>query len=165
MSLKPSKRRKRHSWTIGDIFVVQCKDGKYVIGQIVGQEQQALNSVTVAFHDIRVDTEEEARKIESMEFAKIFSIVFATRESLDFGQWKIIGHQTVRIPVKYMPYENLRNSGFIGAKIIGSGILDEFINAFYALTPWDNWHNPAYLDELLLSPDKKPSNLIYKTSI
>lgn len=24
------------------------------------------------------------------------------------------------------------------------------------------WHDPEYLDKLLISPDKKPENLIYK---
>lgn len=39
----------------------------------------------------------------------------------------------------------------------GIPIEDDFIKA-----PWDDWHDPEYLDKLLISPDKKPENLIYK---
>ena len=31
------------------------------------------------------------------------------------------------------------------------------------LAPWDDWHDPFYLDKLLLSPDKKPKNVILKS--
>ena len=60
------------------------------------------------------------------------------------------------------PCEPLRASGFIGATITGSGIVDDFVNAFHGLAPWDDWHDPRYLDTLLLDPSKKPRGLVYK---
>ena len=44
----------------------------------------------------------------------------------------------------------------IGAKIIGSGIVNEFVEAFYGLVPWDDWKAPHYLDSLLISEAAKP---------
>ena len=44
----------------------------------------------------------------------------------------------------------------------GIPIEDDFIKAYFSLAPWDDWHDPEYLDKLLISPDKKPENLIYK---
>jgi len=46
--------------------------------------------------------------------------------------------------------------------VIGSAIVNEFLNAYYALQPWDDWKDPHYLDSLLVSPDKKPTKLLYK---
>lgn len=44
----------------------------------------------------------------------------------------------------------------------GIPIEDDFIKAYFSLALWDDWHDPEYLDKLLISPDKKPENLIYK---
>lgn len=46
----------------------------------------------------------------------------------------------------------------------GIPIEDDFIKAYFSLAPWDDWHDPEYLDKLLISPDKKPENLIIKTN-
>jgi hypothetical protein len=60
------------------------------------------------------------------------------------------------------PYEHLRKSGWVGAKIRGAGVVEEFINAFYGLLPWDSRYDPEYFDKLLISPAKRPSRLIFK---
>jgi hypothetical protein len=36
----------------------------------------------------------------------------------------------------------------VGSTIYDAAIAEDFMNAFYALQPWDDWHNPDYLDEL-----------------
>jgi len=64
--------------------------------------------------------------------------------------------------VEAAPYETLRRSGFIGAKVRGSGIVEEFVNAFYGFAPWDDWYVPDYLDAFLISASKKPTDrLVY----
>jgi len=46
----------------------------------------------------------------------------------------------------------------------GAGIVNEFLNAYYALRAWDDWYDPAYFDGLLLSPEKKPTRLMFKST-
>lgn len=154
--------KRKQKWEIGDVFTVQTLDGKYVVGQIVGQEVKVLNSVTVAFFNQRFDSEDLAKEFETSELDKVISVVFSTRDLLDSGKWHVINNKNVHIPIKYMPFEHLRSAGFVGAKVIGSGNMEEFLNAYYALSPWDDWYDPNYLDQLLISSDKKPSNLVYK---
>ena len=137
-------------------------NGQFVLGQVAGREASVLNSVTIAFYDYRYDSVQEAEKVDSLERGKAFSVVFSTRESLDSGDWHVVGNRAIAVSIDDMPYENLRSSSFVGAKVIGSGILDEFLNAFYALMPWDDWKDPQYLDRLLLSPSKKPLHLIFR---
>lgn len=154
--------RRNQSWSIGDIFTVRLNNGQFVLGQIVGREAKVLNSATVAFYDYRFDAEDEAKKVGSLQREKAFSVVFSTRESLDSGDWHVVENREVGVSIEDMPYEHLRSSGYVGAKVVGSGILDEFLNAYYGLAPWDDWKDPQYLDRLLLSPSKKPSNLVFK---
>lgn len=85
-----------------------------------------------------------------------------TRDLLDSGEWKILATHPVEVPRSKFPFETLRRKGFIGATVTGSGNINEFANAFCALVPWDDWADPSYLDRLLLSPELKPKNLIFK---
>lgn len=152
---------KKRNWNVGDIFTVETSDGMHVVGQIVGQERTVLNSVSVAFFDIRLQDPKEVEEI-SIDPDLIFSMVFATRDLFDSGKWKVVANRQVAVEPNQLPNEDLRATGFVGAKVIGSGILEEFLEAFYALTPWDDWAEPDYLDRLLVAPSKKPARLIYK---
>ena len=94
----------------------------------------------------------------------MFSVLFVTRDLLDDGVWRVIAKRPVAIPRSQLPYESLRQNGYVGAEVNGSGIVNEFLDAFYGLGPWDDWHDPTYLDQLLVSPEKKPSRLVFKNS-
>jgi immunity protein 26 of polymorphic toxin system len=155
--------RKRQAWSVGDIFTIQLKDGQHGLGQVVSQERRLLNSVGVAVFDCRVPSSAAASVTEPM-VASAFAILFTTRDLPDSGAWRVVATGAVRLPKHLLPYEDLRASGFVGAKVVGSGILTKLFNAFYALAPWDDWHDPHYLDGLLLSPDKKPHRLAFKSS-
>jgi regulator of RNase E activity RraB len=72
---------------------------------------------------------------------------------------------SIDIPKASLPYEHLRSNGFVGAKIIGSGIVNRFLNAYYGFEAWDDWHDPNYLDTLLISPTKRPKHPILKKSM
>lgn len=36
------------------------------------------------------------------------------------------------------------------------------MNAYYSLVPWNSFHDPNYLDSLLISIDKKPNKVVLK---
>ncbi len=152
--------KRRQQWQVGDAFLVPTRDGQAVLAQVVGQEAEVLNSVTSAFFDQRIPSASEWTGILPVQ--KLFSVLFVTRDLLDSGVWRVVGRQPIRVPRDVFPYEQLRQAGFVGSKVIGSGIVAEFLNAFYRLVPWDDWKDPHYLDSLLISPDKKPSNLLLK---
>jgi hypothetical protein len=160
-----SKRTKLQPWTIGDVFLVRTLDGLNVVGQILGREAGVLNSVSCAFFDFRFTNENKIKEIQVLPFEKAFSILFVTRDLLDNGQWRIVSQLPVTVPKDKLPYEHLRKNGYIGAKVIGSGIVNEFLSAFYGLSAWDDWKDPTYLDKLLISPEKKPATLKLKSSI
>jgi hypothetical protein len=136
---------------------VRNSDGRYTPGQVIGRETQALNSATVAFFDVAVDDPDEAAAID---LSDPFSVVFSTRDLLDDGVWRVVGNRPIAVPMKLFPWEHTRSSGWVGAKVIGSGILNQLLDAFRGLAPWDAYKDPAYLDGLLVSPAKKPTSRI-----
>jgi hypothetical protein len=153
--------KRRQAWSVGDVFLVENKDGLWTVGQIVGQETDVLNSVTCAFYDLRVRGESEG-SLREFSLEAPFAVLFVTRDFLDAGVWPVAGHQPIKLRKDQLPYEHLRERGFVGAKVIGTRIISEFLNAFYGLTPWDDWKDPTYLDGLLISPDRKPQGLVFK---
>ena len=155
--------RRKQLWNIGDVFAIELNDHKFVVGQVVGHEVDALNSVSAAFFDSRFDSLPGAQAIQELNVEKIFSVLFVTPDLLGTGRWKIIGNHAVNIPKNWMPYEHLRSKRFVGADVFGSAIVEEFLNAYYALVPWDDWKDPNYLDGLLISANKKPAHLLYKS--
>jgi hypothetical protein len=153
---------KRRKWNIGNAFAVPTCDGRYLAGQIIGREENVLNSVTIAlFDEVRGSAEEIG--FADLGESQLFSTLFATRDLLDSGRWKIVGDRPVVLPKKLFPFEHRRASGFVGAKVIGSAIINEFVNAYLGLVPWDDWKDPTYLDKLLISPSKRPSTILLKS--
>lgn len=153
---------RKQRWHVGDVFTVRTSDGMYIVGQIVGREAHVLNSVSVAFFDVRVADPAHAIGI-ALVADLVFSIVFSTRDRLDSGKWVVVENRPLAVGTRQLPYEEQRSLGYVGAKVIGSANLEKFLNAYYALAPWDDWADPTYLDRLLISSSKKPSRLIFKT--
>lgn len=146
----------------GDIFIITLKDEKLVLGQVIQYDTRGLPCYSIGLFDDMASSVEEAQSI-TLDFGKCFSLLLATPECLQGkGQWKIIGTQKLVIPKKYLPYEKLRKAKKPGSRLHDKSAIEEFANAYYALLPWDNYYKPDYLDDLLLTPEKKPTNLIYK---
>jgi Immunity protein 26 len=156
--------KRRQSWKVGDVFLIRLKDESFVVGQIVGQEKDALNSVSCTFFDLRVTSEREVDGVSDLPLDKLVSVLFVTRDLLDSHAWRVVGNRGVNLPRRLLPFEGLRKQGWVGASVTGSGIVEKFLNAYYGLAPWDAWYDPHYLDELLISPDKKPATLLYKSA-
>ena len=154
--------RRKSPWAVGDVVTIGLLDGTYVLAQVLGREPEVLNSATMAFFDRRFDERQPTAGLEPPKFKDAFSVLFVTRDLLDAGRWQVVARCPVDVPPHALPYASLRSKGWVGAKVIGSGIVEEFVNAYYGLRPWDDWHDPSYLDGLLVSPERKPDRLVYK---
>ena len=149
----------KQTWKAGDIFLVPNSDGKFTPAQVIAYEKRTLHSASCAFFDQRVDSIEEGRALK-FELARCFSALLVTPDCLNKAEWPVVGNQPIAIPKKLWPFEELLSKKKMGARVHGSGIVEDFLNAFYSLRSWDDWFKPDYLDGLLLSPDKRPKNLI-----
>lgn len=152
------KRRKRVVWNSGDIFSVRLKNNKYATGQVLGQRM--VNAVRIALFNETLNDNEDVRHLELCDNSKLISLVEVTKEQLDFGVWKVIGNTQINIPISKYPNEQYRSNNWIGSVIYDAALAEDFLNAFYALIPWDDWYDPNFLNEFLTDISKKPKNLI-----
>ena len=76
----------------------------------------------------------------------------------------MVGRAEPVTPTHLLPFEHTRARGWVGAKVYGSGIVARFLAAYHRLAPWDDWADPAYLDRLLIAPEKKPADVIRKSA-
>jgi hypothetical protein len=156
------KRKSKQPWQAGDVFLISTQDGRHLVGQILAHEPRAMNSASCVFFDWSVENAAEVEKAGKLPVERIFSTLLVTRDHLDDSIWKVIANRPICLSQEMFPYEKLRAGGFVGAKITGTAIVRAFLNAFRGLIPWDDWHDPNYLDSLLISVEKKPKGLIYK---
>lgn len=153
--------RRKVKWKVGDIVGIPRLDGVFAVAQVVDITPQALNSVVLAIFDEAISDVTSPQNI-SMAHDNLIAVLFATREQLDSGTWKVLGTGPVTVPEALIPSKGLSSRGFVGAKIYGSAIVDNFVNAYHALSPWDMCFRPDYFDDMLISPIRKPERLMYK---
>lgn len=151
--------KRKQNWSAGDCFAIPLRDGRFMLGQVLRDEREGLPKVSCALFNTILDST-SSRAEPKLEHA--IAILFTTADLLDRGYWKVVQTTSVVVPQSLFPFESLRKVGFVGAKTYGSGNVNHFANAFLALDPWDDSADPEYLDKLLLSPDKKPSTLLFK---
>jgi hypothetical protein len=153
--------RKKTAWKTGDNFLVPLEDGTYGQGQVLGYELHALDSPICAFSSQRFETMPES--LGPIPATGLIAVLFVTRDLLDRGGWKIVNNGSILIPwQRFLDVEGLRRKGFVGAKIYGSRIIANFLSAYHRLLPWNGYFDPNYFDELLISPDRKPVNVLLK---
>jgi len=152
------------TWDIENIFAIPLKDGTYTLGQVVGREKEVLNSITCAFYKTRFN-DLELKDISIIpNISDLLSVQFVSPDLLKSRKWVVLGKEKVNIPKAHFPYEETRKNGWVGAKVIGSGIMVHFLNAYYGLEPWDMMYKPDYFDKLLINNELKPSDLLYKNA-
>lgn len=151
--------KRKQKWGVGDVLAIPLSNNKYALAQIVGQEPELMKSVTIALFDQTFNSINDIKVPFLCDSNKIYSILFVTLNHIENGKWSVLGGgDMIEIDADKLPFEHTRSSGFIGAKVVGSGIVNDFVNAFFGLLPWDDWHDPQYLDSLLISTDLKPVN-------
>jgi hypothetical protein len=153
---------RRQLWQIGSMFKIPQSDGTASLGQVVGCESAVLNSVTCAFFDVKVPATCPPNSPPPLTWELLIACLFTTQDLLKNGTWVVIGHSEAVLPSKFLPYEETRVQGWVGAKVHGSGNVMSFLNAYFGLALWDDWADPNYLDRLLIHPSKKPAVLRFK---
>ena len=147
----------------GDYFAValSSKDAPEpalppAFGQVLSLEAAALNSVACAFWPEYNDD------VAGILATRPISIEIVTPDLLKRKIWPILGNAPVVVPLTLRGYEQYRDKEWVGAEIVGSGNIRELLMAWRGLVPWDDFHDPNYLDGLLLPGMKPPPTARYK---
>lgn len=152
------KSKKKIIWNNGDVFVISLKDKTLTIGQIL--DLQMENIVRCSLYNERYNSIDEIKTKNVCQTKNLISLLSSSREMLDYNYWRIIGNVPIEINKSMYPNEEYKNKKWIGSISYDAELVEYFLNAFYGLSPWDDWYNPNYLDQFLIDKSKKPSNLI-----
>jgi hypothetical protein len=134
---------------VGDVFTVPLDDGSHTLGQVVETDPILMNSITCVFYDAR-SFDVQIDILEALGEVNPIACQFVTRDQFNKGKWRRIGRVTPTFSQKQYPYRETRKNGWIGAKVIGSGIINDFLSAFYGLRDWEEMKDPKYYSTLML---------------
>jgi hypothetical protein len=148
-------------WTVGDIFTVKLLDGTFAVGQVV--DVPMANTASCALFGRRFDHQPKERFAFALD--DVVGVATVVPAHLDRGVWKVFSRGRVVLPQSQWPNEATRLRRWVGSKVYTGAILEDFLNAYHALAPWNKFHDPEYLDKILIDPSKKPAKLIYRDKI
>lgn len=140
---------------MGDVFAVPLEDGSFTLGQVVETDPILMNSITCVFYDARVH-ELEDNKVASLDDSNPIACQFVTRDQFNKGKWRRVSQLESNFPPEQYPYRETRKNGWKGAKVIGSGIVNKFLSAYYGLRDWEEMKDPKYYSALLLPGVSRP---------
>lgn len=99
---------KKVNWLPNDVFAIPLTSNHYATGHVL--DQRMVNSVRIALYKGRVDKLEILNPDEPLTSEDLISLIEVTREQLDYGVWKVIGHVTSTIPAKLYPNEQFSSN-------------------------------------------------------
>lgn len=152
-------KRKQINWHNNDIFVIPLNNNYYSIGQIL--DQRMKNTLRITLFNETVDSLENLNIKNLCDVKNLISLLEVTKEQIVYGVWKILGNKETEIPFNLFPNEQFREKNWINSMIYDAALAEDFVNAYNSLIPWDDWHDPIFLDEFLYDKNKKTRNLIY----
>ena len=132
---------------IGDVFLVTLHDRLKVPGQVVETHPILMNSITCAFFDMKLGDTVELPVCLAEE--DLLACQFVTRDRFNNGTWSRVANRPVELPDHCLPYRETESTGWVGAKVIGSGIMESFLKAYYGLGSWTEMKDPQYYEKLL----------------
>lgn len=135
-------------------FLIPLENGHVTVGFFHKYFADAMNSYLCSFYDlVAID---ETSLPSNLSEANTIALLLVTRDLLDNGTWPLSDRF-------YFSKEKISTTSFDekesfkGIKIIGSGIVRKFANAYFGLLPWDMMHDPNYFDKLMLPGAAQPS--------
>lgn len=152
-------RRTRISWHPKALFRIPLPDGNGRLGQVIGL--MTPNVAYCAFSSREASAGTEALPLQRSE---IIAALAVTREQLDYGVWQIVGHAPPVLSIAEFANEKFATMGYVGARIYDGALAEDLLAAYAGLTEWDDWHDPNYLDGLLLPPCTRPAGALLRSS-
>jgi hypothetical protein len=148
--------------SVGDFFYIKLEETTFVIGQVLLIPSVGLPKYLCSFYGQRFSQVPSTNNLAELKKSNIIAIIFVTPESLKGGSWPVFANAEPTGVDLRRDLSQLIENNYIGCTIIGSGIVDEFMLAWHGLAIWNDWHNPSYLDGLLLPGVKRPENVKMK---
>jgi len=145
----------------GVIFGIEIEPDRFSIGQILAEHKKGLMALSVALsRQVAV----KKSSIEVLDFCAkdCVALVISTTDLFENSHINKGPKRKIAISRKQYPYHKEMKGDGIGVKMYQPGILVDFLRAYHGIIPWNSYHDPKYFDRLLVSPEAKPNNLVFK---
>jgi hypothetical protein len=140
-----------HTLQSGDVFLIPLDAGRHALGQVIGLEETALNSVACAFWA------GPAGQPRDTVGTSALCVQLVTSHFFDEGRWPVVGNEPVSIPPSDRLYEAFRNKNWVGVRIIMAIAIEKLLLAANGQFPWNGLTRPDYFDELLAPNASRPA--------
>lgn len=147
---------------VGDVFLVEISGDKFAVGQVVETRPILRNSITCAFFDALV--KDAAGVVFALGRDSVLSCHFVTRDAFADGRWRRVAKHPPQLQPHDLPYRETENSGWVGAKVIGSGIMTSFLKAYFGFGDWQEMKDPKYYEGLLFVGRLPPAHAVRRSS-
>jgi hypothetical protein len=137
---------------LGDVFAIPLPDGDQAIGQVVALVPE-LGAIGCALFSLKTPSQGPIPSLGSP-----VSVLLVTPDLLQRRYWPVLDKRAVNVSAAHFYWEDYRELLWVGAKIYGSAIVREFMEAFHGLAPWDTMAGPAYFSNLLVKGAAKPKS-------
>jgi len=128
----------------GDVFKVPSSSGATYIGQVVDDTKPDIGAAFCYFYG----------KDGDVSSTNIISASFVTPDLIERGAWEITGYQVVPDHPARRKLVDARENAFVGAVVVGSGLVAEYLDTFYGVIDEHHWPDPRYFRRFFLSyPD------------
>jgi hypothetical protein len=152
------KRRKRIKWSNGDLFAVPLVDGTFGLVQAV--DHWLPHWIYTGVTDHRFTN--LPSDVVAMGQKNVIARIAVSDDAFDFGDFMRLGHAEPLARRKDFANEQFASNGYIGAVSYTAGILVDFLSAWHAISPWNQYKDSDYFDKLLAKGIKRPDNVIMK---
>lgn len=140
----------KQNWNAGDVFSIVASEQALAKGTVLlrpdDMRSQALVGISVL--DAKID-----QQTNENDF---IAVLFITNENLNSGRWPILDRIEPIDISTYVDLAEIRKNGWIGVRVIGGGIVEEFAEACIGELPWDSYADPEYFSKLMLPSAQKP---------
>lgn len=135
----------------GDLFLVPSRSGRYFVGQLAEDLRKEVGVVLCdLFHGLHDET--VARSSLDLEKLTLISSALITPESLERAVWPIVGACEIQDRNRRLDVCALRSSAFVGATIVGSGLVADYLDTYHGVLPISTWANTESFNRFFLEP-------------
>ena len=150
------KRAKKVSYSAGDLFLVPSCQGGFYIGQIVVDARLEIGANFCFLTRKKVEEEHDCKNVV-IESGDVISAMLITPELIDYGSWKLCGNRDIPKHEAENILAGLRKKSYVGAAVIGAGLVAKYLDTYFGLISDSYWPDPAYVYENFLVPRSKLS--------
>ncbi|WP_147269715.1 Imm26 family immunity protein [Rhodanobacter denitrificans] len=143
--------RKRVKYKVGDVFLIPSSKNGFYVGQVAADTTAEIGAPFCFIYDENALSDNGCENL-TLDTSQIISASLITPELIKFGEWKVCANKPVPSHVAMQKLEQARKNGFVGSKVVGGGLVAEYLDTFYGIVDVDQWPDPNYVYRFFLVP-------------